>query len=415
MSNRNIEFGKGSRVLFGLIAIGAFLIGVRYIGGLGTVTNLSDKYPWGLWIGIDVLTGVSLAAGGFTLAAIVHIFGKEKYHAVIRPAILTAFLGYIFVALGLIVDLGRGWNIWHVIFFWNRDSAMFEVGWCVLLYLTILALEFAPVIFEEYGLNSWQEKWGKYSPWLSIILVSWFVFVMTGYPWYAGIAFIILAIFYFTYRRSLPKGSTVLLLIIAGIIFSFEHQSSLGTLFLIVPTKLSSLWYTPYLPLNFLLSAIMVGLAMVIFESSLSSRVFGFGLEKDVITGLAKKLPWLIIVTAVVRLYTLYQQTGFVLEGTPAQLFFLGLEIIAGLLLPLVMLLFPGASDSPKTVFYAAAMVIAGVVINRVSVSMVGINIPDIPAYVPHPGEILITLGIISAGIMTFYVMCTKLPVFEKH
>ena len=283
--------GTGSRILLVLIAIGAFLIGVRFIGGIGAVSNLSDGYPWGIWIGIDVLTGVALAAGGFTLAALVHIFGKEKYHSVIRPAILTALLGYIFVALGLVVDLGRGWYVWHLIFFWNKDSAMFEVGWCVLLYLTILALEFAPIVFEEYGLTKWQERWEKFAPWISIVLVSWFVFIMSGHTIYAGITFIVLSFFLITFWRSLPKGGTVIILIMAGVIFSVAHQSSLGSLFLIIPTKLSALWYTPLLPLNFLLSAIAVGFAMVIFESTLSSKVFGFGLEKDVIKGLGKILP----------------------------------------------------------------------------------------------------------------------------
>lgn len=416
MNRENITFGTGSRTLIILMSIGAVLIIIRFIMGLGSVSNLSDAYPWGFWIGIDVLTGVALAAGGFTVAALTHIFGKEKYRAVIRPAILTAFLGYIFVALGLIVDLGRGWNIWHVIFFWNHNSAMFEVGWCVLLYLTVLALEFAPVVFEEYKMTKAQENWDTFAPWVSILLVAWFVFVMTGYPWYAGITFIILSIFYFLFRNKLPKGSTVLLLIMAGVIFSVEHQSSLGSLFLIVPTKLSALWYTPYLPLNFLISAIMVGFAMVIFESWLSSRVFGFGLEKDVIKGLVRILPFFVAATALLRFWTLYNQTGFTFAAASgAQIFFFGLEIGLGLIIPFVLLVIPGTANSSNTSFLAATLIVLGVLFNRVNVSIVGISVPERGIYIPAIWEVLISVGIISTGIMLYYIMCSKLPVFEKR
>ncbi len=416
MNRLGITFGKGSRILFVLMSIGAALIIVRFLMGIGSVSNLSDAYPWGFWIGIDVLTGVALAAGGFTVAALAHIFGKEKYKAVIRPAILTAFLGYIFVAMGLIVDLGRGWNIWHMIFFWNKNSAMFEVGWCVLLYLTVLALEFAPVVFEEYKMTKAQENWEKFSPWVSIVLVSWFVFVMSGFPWYAGMTFIVLSVFYGIFRNTLPKGSTVLLLIMAGIIFSVEHQSSLGSLFLIVPTKLSSLWYTPYLPFNFLISAITVGFAMVVFESWLSSRVFGFGLEKDVLKGLIRILPFFVAATALLRFWTLYNQTGFALAGVSgAQLFFFGLEVVLGLIVPFILLLLPGTANSPNASFLAATLIVLGVVFNRVNVSIVGISVPGRGVYIPAIAEVLISVGIISTGIMVYFITCSKLPVFEKR
>ena len=415
MNNEKIDFKtKGMKILVALVGLGLLAVLIRFIFGIGAVSNLSDGYPWGLWIGVDVLTGVALSAGGFTLAAAVYVFGLKKYHSVVRPAILTAMLGYVLVAMGIAVDIGRGWNIWHLIFFWNHNSAMFEVGWCVMLYLSILGLEFAPIVFEEYKLTLWQERWDKFAPWLSIILISWFVFIMTAVPLYTGFTFIVLTICWALFRYKLPKGSTVIILIMAGVILSVQHQSSLGTVFLIVPTKLSSLWYSPYLPLNFLLSAVMVGIAMVIFESTLSSRVFGFGLEERVIIGLGRALPWAIAVVTVVRGLTLWLQNASGITASGPQIFSFAVEVLAGLLVPFVLLMVSRKTLSAKTVFQAATLVVIGVVINRINVAIVGMTSTTHSLYFPHPGEIIITAGIISAGLLLFYILCRKLPVFHK-
>ena len=210
------------RVVFAVLMIaGAYATYLRVRYGLGAVTNLSDQFPWGIWIGFDILCGVGLAAGGFTLVAIVHIFNIEKYHPILRPAILTAFLGYVLVVVALLFDLGRPDRVWHPLVMWNPHSVMFEVAWCVTLYTTVLALEFAPAVFEKLG-------WKKPLDWLKFISVP---------------------------------------LMIVGVLLSTLHQSSLGSLYLIVPHKLYALWYTPVLPVFFYLSAICVGLAMTIFES----------------------------------------------------------------------------------------------------------------------------------------------------
>ena len=204
-----------------LMAAGAYATYLRVRYGLGGVTNLSDQFPWGIWIGFDILCGVGLAAGGFTLVAVVHIFNVERYKPILRPAILTAFLGYVLVVLALLFDLGRPDRIWHPLVMWNPHSVMFEVAWCVTLYTTVLALEFAPAVFEKLG-------WHKPLDWLKFVSVP---------------------------------------LMIVGVILSTLHQSSLGSLYLIVPHKLYALWYTPVLPVFFYLSAICAGLAMTIFES----------------------------------------------------------------------------------------------------------------------------------------------------
>lgn len=193
-------------VAVAISVFGIYSIIERFVFGLGAVTNLSDEFPWGLWIGFDVVCGVGLAAGGFTISAVAHIFHIKKYEPLTRPAILTAFLGYAFVALGLIVDLGRWYNIWHPLIMWNPSSVMFEVAWCVMLYLTVLFLEFASYALEKFN-------WNKV---LKLI------------------------------RKALIP------IYILGIILSTLHQSSLGSLFLILPTKMYPLWYSQYLPYYFI-------------------------------------------------------------------------------------------------------------------------------------------------------------------
>jgi Ni/Fe-hydrogenase subunit HybB-like protein len=216
-----------------ILAFGAVATFIRFTQGLGASTNLSDEFPWGIWIGFDILCGVMLAAGGFTLMATVHIFHSEKYHPIGRPALLTAFLGYLLVVGALMFDLGRPWMIWGPMVMWNPHSVMFEVGWCVALYTTVLSLEFAPIIFEKLRMPK--------------------------------------------VLRLLRMISTPL--VILGIILSTLHQSSLGSLYLIMAGKLHPLWYTPLLPVMFFISALAVGLAMTIFESNMSARHFNHALD----------------------------------------------------------------------------------------------------------------------------------------
>src|SRR5574340_175613 len=217
------------RAVFVLLALGGlYSTYLRIMYGLGGVTNLSDKFPWGIWIGFDILCGVGLAAGGFTLVAVVHIFNIERYKPILRSSILTAFLGYLLVIVALMFDLGRPDHIWHPLIMWNPHSVMFEVGWCVTLYTTVLALEFVPVVFERF-------RWTKALKIMHAFLIP---------------------------------------LVILGVILSTLHQSSLGSLYLIVPQKLYPLWYSPLLPVFFLISAVAVGLAMTILESWMGCKVF---------------------------------------------------------------------------------------------------------------------------------------------
>src|SRR5581483_8742098 len=290
------------RVIFVLLALaGLYSTYLRVMYGLGGSTNLSDKFPWGIWIGFDILCGVGLAAGGFTLVAVVHIFNIEKYHPILRPSILTAFLGYVLVVFALLFDLGRPDRLWHPLVMWNPHSVMFEVAWCVTLYSTVLFLEFLPVVFERFGLH-------KPLAWI--------------------------------HRISVP-------LMIVGVLLSTLHQSSLGTLFLIVPEKEYPLWYTPILPLLFYVSAIGVGLAMTIFESWHSSRAFGRALELPLLMSMARVLAVVLSVYLWIRFLDLSHRHAFgLLAQNRIETWLFGLEI-ALLVAPAVLLYQQKIRSSP--------------------------------------------------------------------
>ena len=249
MTAEKRSFPMASTVILGvLMAIGLVLVVIRFAYGLGAVTNLTDGRAWGLWISFDLYCGVALAAGGFTLAGAVYVFNLKKYYPIVRSAILTAFLGYVLVILALLVDLGQPWRIWHMIIYWNPHSPLFEVGWCVLLYTTVLALEFSPSLFERFNLQA---------PLRVIRAIQ------------------------------IP-------LVIAGIVLSTLHQSSLGSILLLMPDKIHPLWFTPILPILFLLSAISVGLAMVIAETSLAGKGLGHHVDLDILAGLGRALPYIL-------------------------------------------------------------------------------------------------------------------------
>src|SRR5512142_3370117 len=225
-----------------LWALAAIVLILRFLKGLGGVTNLTDQFPLGFWIGFDVMAGAMLGGGAFVLAGLVYVFGLEEFRPILRSTILTAFLGYTLLIVALIIDVGRPYNIWRPLFFWNIHSVLFEVALCVMTYTTVLALEFLPALFERLH---WKRAWR------------------------------------ITHAITLP-------LVILGIILSTMHQSSLGSLWLIAPGKLNDLWFTPLLPVMFWISAITVGLSMVVVESNLSARGFKRGLEQHLLTRLSR-------------------------------------------------------------------------------------------------------------------------------
>ena len=350
-----------------LMAAGFYATLVRFTRGLGQTTNLSDQFPWGIWVGFDVLCGVMLAAGGFTLTAAVHIFNLKRLQPIVRPTILTAFLGYLLVCVALMFDLGRPYRIWHPLIMRNPHSVMFEVAYCVMLYTTVLALEFSPIVLEKFHLHK-----------LSRII-----------------------------------HGAVIPLVICGVLLSTLHQSSLGSLYLIMPEKLHPFWYSPLLPVFFFLSAIAVGLAMTIFESSLSSKYFGRELELSILRELGRVLLVVLCVYGVLRFEDLFHRgvLGTMLRpGYEMTLFWL--ELVLALIAPLVLLSIRRVRNSANGLYVSAVLVLLGFVTNRLNVSITGLEAAAGVHYIPKWTEFAVTGAITAGGFALFGLAVKYLPIF---
>ena len=382
-------FTPGTIVLAVLAGLGALAYIYRLLGGLEATTNLDDQYPWGIWIAIDVATGVALAAGGFTTAALADIFHKEKYHVIVRPALITAMLGYTFVVIGLLADLGRYYNVWHPMLpsMWQGDSVLFEVGLCVMIYLTVLYIEFLPIVVERFkdrvNLPGILSKLNS--------LIESFLAVADK-----------------------TLGRFISLFIIAGVVLSCLHQSSLGTLMLIAPTKVHPLWYTSISPLLFLLSAIAVGFPMVIFESILASKSFKLKPEINILSSLSRYIPVLLGVYLAIKIIdlTIRDAWPYLWEGS-LQSFMWLIEIGGGGALPLVLLLNERVRRSVKGLFISATLVIVlGVALNRINVFLIAYKpLYADHVYIPSIFEVMVTVGLISALVLVYRFLVINLPV----
>ncbi|MCX6154024.1 MAG: Ni/Fe-hydrogenase cytochrome b subunit [Candidatus Kapabacteria bacterium] len=366
-----------------------FLAG-RFLFGIGSVTNLNNFYPWGLWIGVDVAAGVALAAGGFTSAALGHVMHKDEYHSIVRPALLTALLGYTFVACGVFVDIGRYYYIWHPLVMWNGNSALFEVGICVMIYLTVLYIEFLPLVTERF--MGRVKMWG---------------FLKIFNP--------ILEFFLRLTDKTINK--VMFIFIIAGVVLSTLHQSSLGTLMVIAGDKMHPLWQTPVLPLLFLVSAISVGFPMVIFESILASRSFKLAPEMHVLSKLGSMVGPILGIYLAFKLGDMFIRETFVYlkELTfPAIMFYS--EMIIGVIVPLIMFLNKKVLQSSKLLFTASSLVIFGVLLNRINNFITAYKPPYAKvAYYPSIGELSVTIGFV-AMLVLFYRACVMIfPVITQN
>lgn len=366
--NFKLTFWKSVAIVF--IALGAIAAIERYSMGLGATTHLVDTFPWGIWIGFDILVGVGLAAGGFAIAATVYLFNIERFKPILRPTVLTAFLGYILVIAGLMVDLGRPWTIWHAFIMWNPHSVMFEVAWCVILYTAVLALEFSPVVFERFNLQR---------P-LKII-----------------------------HAITIP-------LVVLGVVLSTLHQSSLGSLFLIIPGRMHPLWYSSIIPFLFFISCVAAGLAMIIFESFLSSRAFKREIELPLLTELSRVLAVVLALLFTVRIQDLMSRDAlqYIFQPTYQSALFLG-EILIGILIPLAFLLLKKTRSSQKGLFYTSALIILGFVANRMNTAITSMEHWPQRTYVPSWQELFITLALGTVGFIAFYLIAKNFPVFVSH
>jgi Ni/Fe-hydrogenase subunit HybB-like protein len=340
----------------------------RFALGLGATTNLKDTFPWGLWIGFDILVGVGLAAGGFSIAAAVYIFNLEKFRPILRPTILTAFLGYILVICGLMADLGRPWAIWHALIYWNPHSVMFEVAWCVMLYTTVLALEFSPVVLEHFKL-----------------------------------------------KRALKVVKAITIpLVVLGVILSTLHQSSLGSLFLIIPGRMHPLWYSNIIPFLFIISCVAAGLCMTIFESFLSSRAFGREIELPLLSQLAKVVVVVLALYFTVRIQDLMSRDAlhYVFEPSYQSIMFIG-EIVLGVLLPFFLLIFEKVRTSRAGLFYSSVLVLLGFIAHRMNTAITSMERWPSRTYIPSWQELAITLALAAFGFFAFSFVARYFDVFS--
>ena len=376
-------------ILLLLIALnGLIFLAIRFIFGLGSMTNLDNQHPWGIWIAIDVATGVALAAGGFTSAALGHIIHKDKFKVILRPALLTAMLGYTFVALGVFVDLGRYYYIWHPLIMWNGTSPLFEVGMCVMIYVTVLYIEFLPIVTERFiGKVKFKGFLSKINKPLDSFL------------------------------RLLDRGlgKTMFVFIIAGVVLSTLHQSSLGTLMVIAGPKMHPLWQTPILPLLFLIAAIAVGFPMIIFESLIASRSLGVKAEMDVLSKLAK------MVAPILGIYLSVKLIDMVIRGTyvylteinAASVMFV-IEVLVGIIIPLRMLFSEKVINSKLWLFVTSSLVVIGVVLNRINNFLVGYTPPyERNSYFPSIGEISVTVGFIAILVLLYRAVVMYFPIIS--
>jgi len=359
-----------------ILAAGIPCIVLRFTKGLGAVTNLSQAYPWGLWVAFDVISGVALAAGGYTVACAVFIFGQKLYLPVLRAAILTGFLGYVLVLVGLIVDLGQPWRLPYQFFLTPGTTAvMYEVGWCVFLYLIVLALEFAPAALEWLGLDK--------------------------------------------LRRIL--GKMTIAIIVLGVTLSTLHQSSLGAFFLMAPGKLHPLWYSPYLPVFFFVSSITAGIGMVIFESTVSHRAFQDQLDPkahvdlDGITlGLSRAGALVLFAYFFIRLQGLAGSGRWDLLATGWGAWW-ALEMLGFILLPSLLFAMAVRRADVKLARAAAVVTVLGVLMNRFNVSLIAFNWTLPNRYVPAAAEVLISLTIVTLGVVVFRWIVNRMPVLAGH
>jgi c(7)-type cytochrome triheme protein len=350
-------------------ALGLYATFYRFYYGLGAATNLSDQFPWGIWIGFDILIGVGLAAGGFAIAATFYIFNLKEYKPITRSTILTAFLGYVLVITALMFDLGKPYNVWHVIVMWNPHSVMFEVGWCVMLYTCVLFLEFLPVVFERFRLE----------------------------------------------RPLRIIHSITIPLVIMGVLLSTLHQSSLGTLYVITANKLHPLWYSGLLPVFFFISAIGGGLAMVIFESYLSARSFGKELEIKLLSQLSRIIVVVLGIYLVVRFQDMASRgaLAYIFDGSNESYFFMA-EIVIGFIAPMILFIIPKVRTNKGGLFLGAVLVLFGFVMSRLNVAITGMTRSSGVEYLPSWMELAVTLSVVSLGIVLFRYAAKFLPIFGE-
>lgn len=357
-----------------IFAAGLYAAYARFFLGFHQSTNLADAQPWGLWVGLGTLCGVGISAGGFAIAAAVYLLGFERYRQVVRAAVLLSFLGYLSVIVGMMYELGLPWRIWHPIVMWNRRSVLFEVSWCVMLYTTVLALEFSPSLVERI-------------PWVRLrnLYLKWHHHILIG-------------------------------LVMVGAILSSLHQSFLGGLYLLAKGKLDPLWYSQYLPTLFYLSAVPAGLAATIMAVFLCNRSLNARVDYDVLAEMSQIIAPLLYVYAVLRGVDLFTHGGasyLWLWREETLLFWLeiGLFVIA----PVFLLSRPKVRHNPQALYFTCALVVMGFMANRLNVSITAFQTSSGLYYVPKWTEFALTIATVTACAVAFHYAVVYLEILPKN
>ncbi|MCG8688008.1 MAG: Ni/Fe-hydrogenase cytochrome b subunit [Desulfobacterales bacterium] len=361
-----------------ILIVGGILTIMRFTMGLESVTNLDNNNPWGIWIGFDLLCGVALAAGGYVTSATCYIFGLKRFHSAVRPAILTAFLGYALVVFALHYDLGRPWRLPYPIFYsQGTSSLLFEVGLCVFLYLTVLFIEYSPAALEWLG---------------------------------------------FKRARNIIVKLT-LILTIFGVVLSTLHQSSLGALYMIAPSKLHPLWYSGYLPVFFFVSSMFAGMSMVIFEGSLAHKHLHHKMDQThldesngVVLGFSKAASFVMMGYLGIKLLGLAIDNNWHHLASGWGVWFL-VELIGFVLCPALLFAAAHREKNLKFARVAALWTVLGIVLNRLNISLVAFNyhLPADQRYFPSLMEIGTSVFIVTVGVVVYKFIATRMPILYEH
>ncbi len=359
-----------------ILLVAAVLLTIRFTKGLAATTNLSQDFPWGIWIGFDVVTGVAFAGGAYVVTFMVYVLRLEKYHPIVRMTVLNGFLAYVFYAGALLFDLGRPWNVINPIIgnSFGVSSVMFLVAWHFMLYMITEFIEFSPAIAEWLGLKRVRNILG-----------------------------------------SLTLGAVIL-----GITLSTLHQSGLGALFLMAKNKIHPLWYSEFIPILFFVSSIFAGLSMVIFEGSISQRVFRSQIgashraaHDDIVIGLARVCAGTMYIYFFLKVLVFVHGQQWTYINTPMGYWFL-VEIVGFVLIPVRLYTQAVRFGNLALIRVASALTLIGIVLNRLNVSIIAFKWYAPQHYIPSWMEIEITLGVIVAEILVLRWVVNRMPILRE-
>ncbi len=356
-----------------LIAIMASILLVRFVFGLGAVTNVNDGYSWGIWVVVDVMIGSALACGGFSVAMLVYIFNKGEYHPLVRPALLASLFGYTLAGGGIFFDLGRWWNFWHI--FWpsyaNPNSVMLEVAVCVTVYILVMWVEFAPVFLEKLGLNDIKKKLNK-------------------------------AIFFF---------------IALGILLPMMHQSSLGTMLVVMGAQVNPLWQTPAVPLIYLLTAIIIGYGVVLFESCVAAASYRRSIEMHLLNPMSKIMLGVLAVYLVVRFADLLIRGALGAAFTPSLVALSFWVENLCFVAPFFLIGNVVARRNPARLFLAGLAIMLGGSLLRLNGFLIGYQhfTGSGWSYFPSFTEVMVTLGMFSVEVLGYIIITRRFPVLPRE